>query len=185
MNADFVKDLENRPYFRLIKTEYEGKFARRSGVPYLNHTVEGAYIIHLLFEPDEEIAEAYCLHPLFQSDRILARMLTDDPSQLSQISPRIVALAMEYRRVANAYTLTDALRSPDAIDLGPLEQVHKMLTADKIQNKKDFMKHLYGKHERPSYKKTSERTVDYFNSWLTRLGISEETYGRIVEEIEM
>jgi len=59
-----------------------------------------------------------------------------------------------------------------------------MLAADKIQNEKDFMKYLYLKHERPSYRRTSEHGLAYFNSWLDRLGISDEAYCSVVEQIE-
>jgi hypothetical protein len=150
----------------------------------MNHILEGAFILWQIYGFDEELLEAYCLHPIFQSDKLLSQLFADAYSELSIISPRVVVLGMEYRRVANSYTIKNKVKKPEDIDIGPLEKVHQMLVADKIQNKKDFMKYMYLKHERPAYQKVSERSVQYFDSWLTRLGISQEMYQKIVEQVE-
>jgi hypothetical protein len=183
-NSDFQTKLQGEPFYALIAAEYEGKFARRSGVSYLNHIREGAYILFLLYGYEAELIEAYCLHPLFQSDTSLTRMLEENHPDLTRLSGRVIALCMEYRRIANAYTIKDPVRLPEHIDLGPLESVGRLLTADKIQNKKDFMKHMYTQHDRPSYRRVADRSVAYFDSWLVRLGISEENYTAIVASIE-
>ena len=184
MSQNFLTALEDKPFYTLIQRKYSGKVARRSGVSYMNHIREGAFILHLLYGDDEELIAAYCLHPLFQSDTSLAEMLTEEAEALSHISRQVLILAMEYRRVANSYTIKDKVRSPDTIDIGPLDRVHKMLVADKIQNKKDFLKYMYRKHERASYERVSEHSVQYFDSWLARLGIDDATYQSIVEQVE-
>ena len=40
------------------------------------------------------------------------------------------------------------------------------------------------KHDRPSYRKVSQRSVDYFDSWLARLGISQEKYQEVAARLE-
>ncbi len=161
MNRDFLASIEHQPFYALIARKYKGKVARRSGVPYLNHIREGALILHLLFPGDEETIEAYCLHPLFQSDRALAQLLAEGQAELMSLSPRVIVLAMEYRRVANAYSITHKVRRAEDTELGPLEAVRRMLIADKIQNKKDFLKHINGKYQRSSYARTCERSLRY------------------------
>jgi hypothetical protein len=54
--------------------------------------------------------------------------------------------------------------------LSPLEEVNKMLVADKIQNRKDF--EIYHKENHP-------RAVEldkYFKNWLLKLSVTEEKY---------
>ena len=150
----------------------------------MSHIEEGALVLHLLYGHDAELQEAYCLHPIFQSDKSLAQFLSPSAPELACISPRALVLGMEYRRVANGYTIKHKVRSPENIEIGPLSSVHKMLVADKIQNKKDFIKYLHMKHDRPSYRKVSQRSVDYFDSWLARLGISQEKYQEIAARLE-
>lgn len=91
---------------------------------------------------------------------------------------------MEYRRVANSYTIRHKIKAPTSIDIGPLAKVHQMLVADKIQNKKDFMKYMYLKHDRPSYRRVSEHGLQYFDSWLNRLSISPAMYEVAVAFLE-
>ena len=184
MQHDFLKQISDKPFYTLIQQKYERKVAQRSGVSYMNHIVEGAFVLWQIYGFDEELIEAYCLHPIFQSDKLLSQLFADDSSELTVISPRVIVLGMEYRRIANSYTIKNKVKNPEDIEIGPLEQVHKMLVADKIQNKKDFMKYMYLKHERPAYQKVSERSVQYFDSWLARLAISQETYENVVKQIE-
>ena len=184
MEHDFFKQILHKPFYRLIEQKYKGKFAQRSGVSYMNHIVEGAFILWKIYGFDEELIEAYCLHPIFQSDKLLSQLFTDGSSELTIISPRVIVLGMEYRRVASSYTIKNKVKNPEDIEIGPLSKVHQMLVADKIQNKKDFMKYMYLKHERPGYQKTSERSVQYFDSWLARLAVSQEMYEHVVEQVE-
>ncbi len=176
--SDFLVTLENQPFYGIIERAYRGKIARRSGVPYINHIREGATILHRVFAADDITIEAFCLHPLFQNNRALQEL---GDQTLSQITPRAILLAMEYRRVANLYTLTNPVKSSQEIEIGTLSRVHQMLAADKIQNKKDFLLYMFDANQRPSYRRTCERTLCYFNSWLERLGVDEAMYQRAVE----
>jgi hypothetical protein len=184
MKHDFLKQISDKPFYTLIQQKYERKVAQRSGVSYMNHIVEGAFVLWQIYGFDEELIEAYCLHPIFQSDELLSQLFAHDSSDLTVISPRVIVLGMEYRRVANSYTIKNKVKDPEDIEIGPLEKVHKMLVADKIQNKKDFMKYMYFKHERPGYREVSERSVQYFDSWLARLGVNQEMYKNVVKQIE-
>ena len=183
--VNFIDLIKNKPFYQLIARKYQGKLARRSGVSYMNHIREGIFILYLLWGYDEELIEAYCIHPLVQGDKALCQLFSEqlDP-EFALLSTGAVILAMEYRRVANSYTIKHKIRSADTIDRGPLEKVHKMLIADKIQNKKDFMKFMYLKHERSGYQKASEHALKYFDSWLEKLEVSPETYQEVIEKLE-
>jgi len=88
-----------------------------------------------------------------------------------------MALAMEYRSVANAYLSPMGDREPAQIRLSPIEAVNDMLRADKIQNYRDFLRYHDGTHPR------SAALHRYFRAWLTRLGIGdrfEEWAGRLM-----
>ncbi|WP_404790641.1 hypothetical protein [Altericista sp. CCNU0014] len=184
MKHDFISQMPDKPFYKLIQQKYKGRVAQRSGVSYMNHIIEGAFILHHIYGTDEELIEAYCLHPIFQSDKLLSQLFSDDSFELTIISPRAIILGMKYRRVANSYTIKNKVKNPEDIEIGPLDKVHRMLVADKIQNKKDFMKYMYLKHERPAYQKVSERSVQYFDSWLARLSVSREMYEEVVEQVE-
>jgi hypothetical protein len=127
MEHDFLCQILDKPFYRLIQQKYKGKIAQRSGVSYMNHILEGTFILWQIFGFDEELLEAYCLHPIFQSDKFLSQLFADDHSELSIISQLIVVLGMEYRRVANSYTIKNKVKKPEDIDIGPLEKVHQML----------------------------------------------------------
>ena len=111
---------------------------------------------------------AFCLHPLVQEDAALAvafpRLgeLTPDPS--------ILALALEYRNIANATLSTRVIAGPEDIPLSPLGDVSRMLIADKIQNRKDFLLHHRATHPR------ALELDRYSRIWLQRLGVSEATF---------
>lgn len=53
-----------------------------------------------------------------------------------------------------------------------------MLTADKVQNYKDFMTHHYGKHDR------SEELHYYFHTWFEELEVSAKTLERYIAILE-
>jgi hypothetical protein len=175
--------LDAAPYYRLIRESYEGKVAKRSGVPYINHVHEGVFVYARLFGWEERPIAAYCVHPIFQSDRSLQKAMRGE-IDIGCLDREVVVLAMEYRRVANAYVSTMRVRPPDAIELSPLDDVNRMLVADKVQNKKDFMAHMFDRVDRPSYRRASQRYADYFESWLTRLGVPADVYQRLAKELE-
>ncbi|WP_041547547.1 hypothetical protein [Chamaesiphon minutus] len=184
MEDDFLDSIEARPFYQIIQRKYQDKVARRSGVSYMNHIREGAFIVRSIYGNDRDLIEAFCLHPLFQNDKLLSQLLADTSDDLALISPRAIVLGMEYRRIANSYTIKNKIRNPESIEIGSIDKVHKMLVADKIQNKKDFMKYIYRKHARPSYQKVSQHGLQYFNSWLDRLSVSQDMYDRVVGWVE-
>ena len=82
----------------------------------------------------------------------------------------ILALALEYRNIANATLSARAIAGPEDIPLSPLADVNLILIADKIQNRKDFLLH---------HASTDPRAAEldrYFKLWLERLGVSEVTF---------
>ena len=90
------------------------------------------------------------------------------------IPPKTMFLVMEYRNIANA-GLREKIVDKDGnilkkIQLSVIPEVNLMLTADKIQNKKDFMKYHYGKHE------DSLALEVYFDYWLQTLGVDQHKY---------
>lgn len=184
MSQELLNSIQEKPFYALIQRRYQGKIARRSGVSYMNHIREEVLLLYSMYGDDAELIEAYCLHPIFQSDKSLSNLLVEGQAELALLSPRIIILAMEYRRVANSYTIRHKIKAPTSIDIGPLTKVHQMLVADKIQNKKDFMKYMYLKHDRPSYRKVSEHGLQYFDSWLNRLGVSPKVYEAAITLLE-
>ena len=141
---------------------YGERTAKRSGVPLINHIHEGLAVLNHI-KASDLAKRAYCLHPLIQADNDLISNV-----QLMELfDGRVVALAMEYRRVANAYLSFRQIKSINEIELSPLKDVNDMLIADKVQNRKDFNLYHLGKHER------SEALDQYFKNWFQRLGIDE------------
>jgi hypothetical protein len=146
-----------------VAARYAGRAAARSGVPYMRHIDEGLRVLEWL-GASERAGRAFCLHPLLQAD---ADLVASWP-RLSELTgdPRVLALALEYRRVANAYLSPRETGDPVEIDLGPLPEVHDMLRADKVQNYKDFLLHHAATHPR------RDALDRYFTRWLARLAVS-------------
>lgn len=148
--------------YRAIRSAYAGRRARRSGVPYQDHIDQGLAILRWL-GASERAQRAFCLHPLVQADDDLASYF----EALVEHDPCVVALALEYRRVANATLSTRELSSAAEIGLSPLPEVLDMLRADKLQNQRDFRRY---QREHPR----AEALERYFVLWLERLGLSLE-----------
>lgn len=159
-----------------ISRYYEGKFAKRSKVPYMNHINEGLIILDQL-GADEDTKSAYCLHPIFQEDNAIMNNFNIINERLT-ISPRVMLLVMEYRNVANRGLSCYQVDNPDKIYLSPIPEVNLMLVADKVQNRKDFLKYHLGTHE-----KSIELDI-YFKNWLRALGVTEAMYNKLIEEID-
>ena len=49
-------------YFEAIRVHYGGDFAKRSGIPLINHIIEGLCILIRLGAP-RSVCGAWCLHP--------------------------------------------------------------------------------------------------------------------------
>lgn len=146
--------------YQLILKAYGERKAERSGVLYMNHIDEGLDVL-VKRESTVLAMRAYCIHPLVQADQDLLQNF----GMLKSISGEVVALAMEYRRVANAYLSTRKIERIEEIELSPLEDVNEMLRADKVQNFKDFVLYHKGTHPR------SDDLDLYFDNWFCRLKI--------------
>lgn len=168
--------VEGGPEYQAIQRHYYGRRQHRSGVPYMEHIREGLFILGEI-GASPRAARAFCLHPIVQSDVDLSVHW----ASMSAFDGHIVALAMEYRRVANAYLSFHeagrARRRIHDIELGPLPEVRHMLIADKVQNYKDFL-HF---QDRYSNAKTLDR---YFSKWLERLGVDRERFEAFREQMK-
>ena len=160
--------------YQAISDFYGSQTAKRSGVLLTQHIDDGIVILESI-GADSITQAAFCLHPIFQMDDALVTTATEFMRVYG--IPQSAFLAMEYRGIANAY-LAYHVMPRDGIRLGPLSQVHQMLVADKVQNRKDF--DLYHKAGHPN----SERLTQYFNEWLTALGVSEARYQELISELD-
>lgn len=156
------------PEYGQVLGMYGDHHAMRSKVWYMRHIDEGLAV--LLYHGGHEMAhgpvgQAFCLHPLVQKDRDLMAHWKS-----IQTTPDVMALAMEYRSVANRALVHHPLPITSSITLSTLAEVNHMLVADKIQNRKDFYIHHFGSHPR------SMELERYFKLWLGRLQVFEETY---------
>ena len=155
-----------------IVSFYGHQRARRSRVPLINHINEGMIVLDTI-GASTWAKRGYCLHPLVQEDQALE----ENFDWLQRFHPWAVALALEYRSVANDYLSHHPNRTVDQIRLSPLRDVNDMLIADKVQNYKDFLIHHLGKHE------NSERLNEYFQQWLDRLEINPERFHELQDRI--
>ena len=159
---------------QIIERYYGDKRAKRSGVLYINHIYEGLAVLNHL-GANEYVKEAYCLHPIFQDDKTFTENLNNIKLKLSDINPLTLIFVMEYRNVANRGLSCFQVDDPDKIYLGPSNAVRLMLIADKVQNRKDFLKYHYNTHP-----KSKELDI-YFKNWLRKLGVTEKDFDRLCE----
>jgi hypothetical protein len=165
----------DNPHFQAIKSYYGEQCAKRSGVPYIKHIQEGLVVLDTI-HATQHAHEAYCLHPILQADEALApAFLPESVLHKFPIDLYSLALAMEYRYIANSYLSHRTINSLSEIKLSPLNEVQQMLIADKVQNRKDFEQYHKTTHPR------SAKLDLYFRNWLTVLGISEERYLELIE----
>lgn len=165
--------MKDDKYYQMVAVFYEGKFAKRSGVPYLNHIDEGMILADELGY-SLAVKQAFCLHPIFQADEALA--WSHKQEFIHDIDPYIMCLVMEYRKTANSY-LSPHTKTVDQINLSPILEVNQMLILDKVQNRKDFDLYHLGTHER------SAELDQYFRNWLAKLSVNEEEYQRLKQLI--
>ena len=149
--------------YRAIEASYGSRRAERSQVLLMHHIDEGLQVLAHRGASTRAMT-AFCLHPLVQEDAALAASysrlheLTDDAA--------VLALALEYRHIANATLSTRPIASARDIPLSPLADVNEMLVADKLQNWKDFVLHHRDTHPR------GDALERYFALWHERLGIT-------------
>lgn len=160
--------------YRAIAEHYGSRTARRSGVPLIRHIDQGLAILAAIGASVRSM-RAFCLHPLLQSDEDLAASY----GRLQELSDdvHVVALALEYRHIANATLSTREIFSAADIPLSPIAEVNQMLIADKVQNRRDFLEHHATTHPR------APELDRYFALWLERLGIDEPRYEALVREL--
>jgi hypothetical protein len=175
--------IEDSTAYRLIKDFYGDRRADRSGVRLIQHIDEGLEIMSR-YGSQPIAMEAYAAHPLFQPDGDLKL----NYHLAHELQPLVVLYAMEYRNVANAYLSDKITRTTPLADdeqivaipngeirLSPLPVVNDMLVADKVQNRKDFLRYHAATHNR------SLELDFYFRYWLEALEIDEQKYQRLVE----
>ena len=167
-----IVSVRDSPEYKAIVAFYGDRRAERTQVPLIAHIDEGLAILEVLHASDAA-KRAFCLHPIVQGDDDLVaavprfRELTDDIY--------VMALAIEYRWVANASLSDRAIERAEDIPLSPLRDVVVMLAADKVQNRKDFERYHRGTHPR------SDALERYFRLWLARVGITDSEYERLVQ----
>jgi hypothetical protein len=163
--------------YDLVNKCYSDHCANRTGIHFINHIDEGLWILQQI-KASQLAMRAYILHPLIQGDSEFLeffRKMCDPNDDLHQIiDSRVLALAIEYRSVANEYL---SQKPSGIIRLSPLKDVNDMLIADKIQNRKDFELFHEEHHER------NDRLSEYFKEWLSALGVSEELYQQVKKEL--
>lgn len=163
----------------LIRDFYGHRRAKRSGVLYINHILEGLSIL-AQESASLDAMRAYCLHPLLQGDEDLksqaARVCEVVSSEAN--GPWVLMLAMEYRNIANSY-LSDSDLPANGFSLSPLHEVNQMLIADKVQNHRDFMFFHRGYHP------NSVTLEEYFDVWLRILKVhpSGERHAHLVSKL--
>lgn len=156
-----------------IRNFYGTRRAARSNVPLMNHIDEGLKILDALGSNDN-VRAAWCLHPIYQDCTC--------PSQEQHLDnvyhAHVATLVREYRRVANAALSGIIERSGRSLYCPPIaistiQEVNDMLVADKVQNRKDFIKHHAGTHPR------SMELDLYFKCWLSALGVDDTKYSTL------
>jgi len=179
-------NMQSDIHYRIIQGFYGDRKAERANIPLMNHIDEGLIVLDKLGSP-LICKQAYCLHPVLQLNENLFPLLEDEYHIISECDSRAVILAMEYRHQLNKYSskrifdsilhkgkLLATLRST----LIGTPYLRYCAVADKVQNRKDFLKYHYGTHER------SDELHEYFGNWIYNiLGLSDENYDDLVSAI--
>lgn len=137
--------------YKIIQEYYKGKFAKRTGLSYMNHIHEG---IMILEDIDEQ--EAFMLHPIFQDG-------AEKNFDLKNIKKNVITLAKRYAKTANSYLPKDYEKDPPKIP----SNIYRLLSIDKVQNYKDFIlnKHVFSEEK-------VEQMKIYFSKWFEALCLS-------------
>ena len=156
-----------------VRKFYGDKRAKRSNLPLINHIDEGIYMLQKL-KARHATMNAWCLHPLLQEDEALKSFYKELGANFFS---RSIAIAMEYRWVANSHLSFHNSKIPK---LSCISEVNDLLKVDKIQNCKDFEVHLMGRADVPN----SDRLQKYFHEeWFPVLNITEEDYANAVLDV--
>ncbi len=158
----------NRPAYLAAEKYCGDRKARRSGIFWMNHVDEGLLLLKHLGASDDTL-DAWCLHPMLQPDDVLPKTLKSGALCELITGETSVALAMEYRAVANAHL---SKHEPKIPELSPIHEVNLMLVADKVQNQKDYL--LYVRNHPECY--NAKRLDAYFPEWFDALGITLDMY---------
>lgn len=143
--------------YSLISHYYGDKRAKSSGQLYIQHIDEGVELVEQFGGTDLPI-RAFIIHPLVQGDDDLNKNF----DKLMKLDARVVALAMEYRHVANSYLGKHFKSALDEVKVSAFRNVNIMLMADKYQNMGDLIK--FNQHH-PKY----DDLLQYFLNWLGAL----------------
>lgn len=170
---DIVGNFDSSPYYLSMQGHYSDDKARRSQQYLMNHIDEGVAILEWI-GASERAKAAYTIHPIMQDDTMFEEYISK-PSAVYQ--PKVIAMAVEYRSVANEYLSSKSIDKISDIRLSPLKDVNDMLIADKIQNYKDFELYHKGIHKR------SKELDQYFKNWLDRLKITPAKYEEIKSKL--
>ena len=173
------------PEYQAIRTHHADRVAKGSGVALLQRIDEGLIILSEL-DATEAAMRAFCLHPLFQSDEDLVHYGQEYMNN-EDADPFVILLVMEFRSRANAWPVDRVQRAPDGLGMrsddrpsaGPLEAVKHMLIADKVQHRKDFIRHHRGKHS------CSDALDLYFDRWLEALDVNRTEYEELCAAIDI
>lgn len=174
------------PEYGAITRAYVDRRAKRSGLPYMRHIDQGFEVLKHL-TTDTDAYRAWFVHPLFQFNEFFYGIASElgtpiGPLRMEEIvaNPRVVALAMEYRAIANGYLPVNEFRAPRWPTLSTIDVVNRMLIADKIQNWRDARRFVY-----PKVTPAEAYNLDnYFMSWLDALNVDQgqrETLNAILE----
>lgn len=162
------------PEYTSIHRAYSKIRAKRSGLPYMRHIIEGAKILQLMTS-DEHVMRAWLIHPLFQMDDLLCPIYNDGVYDVVSDDPRVLLLAMEYRNVANAFLPKDTYSHDVYPKRSPLADVNWMLVADKVQNNYDFTNYV----RQHISSEESSKLRRYFDKWFIELGCNVNDVSRM------